>query len=951
MTAVPSPRRDRAATRPPRKRLGAMLVIGLIGLGLLVLLAVVAPWIWGDDADRLGPDGHLGSSGEHWLGTDALGRDIFARTLVATRPTLELSALATLIAATVGITLGSLVWVCGPGVRAVGLWVIDVMISYPAVILALVIAAILDPGPKACVIAIGAAAGPAFARLTANLTASVAGRDFVGSARLLGVGPLRLMRRHILPNIAEPLLVLLSVSYAHTLMALSALSFLGLGVQLPDYDWGGMLAVGLQNLYTNPVEAVGPAVAVVLAGLSASFVGDGLAAAAGRSSAPAMKAKVSGAASGAEPEVATGSDPVPALPHRANPATPVRTVEVPDDAVLVIDGLRVLRADGTALVDGVTFHIDAGEIVGVLGESGSGKSLTAMAVARLLPGGLHATARRAALRVPGADELDLMASGSESATTRRRLATEIGIVHQDPSASFNPALKLGGQLTETLRVHMGVSRREAARRAVEQLEFVRITDPPARLRQYPHELSGGMRQRAMIASALLTRPRLVIADEPTTALDVVVRAEVLGLLRAAKERDGTAMLFVSHDIGVVGDLCDRVLVMYAGAARRGAARRESARRTRRTPVHPGAAGGDAAPRRHPVAGGHRRGSGARRHLGPSAATRRAAPGMRVRPALPRRVADLPHHAAPRARSGFRARRRVPPAGSRIRDRGKAAGDHPMSATTPDGPTATRDGSAGSGTPVLTLDGVSVAFGHGPQRKTVLHAVDLTVSRGRTLGLVGESGSGKSTLAKVVVGLVRPVGGRLLLDGTDVTRLRGRAQLFARRRRVQLIAQDPYTSLNPRMTVGETIAEAIDPRRGGATRHRNAVEQRLTQVALGADAATRYPHEFSGGQRQRIAIARALAVEPELIIADEVTSALDCSVQAEVLDILTALRRDLGLTMLFISHDLAVVRHVSDHVAIMRHGRLVEVGAAADVFGAPREPYTRLLLGAASPGAR
>ncbi|WP_246127071.1 ABC transporter ATP-binding protein [Embleya hyalina] len=252
---------------------------------------------------------------------------------------------------------------------------------------------------------------------------------------------------------------------------------------------------------------------------------------------------------------------------------------------------------------------------------------------------------------------------------------------------------------------------------------------------------------------------------------------------------------------------------------------------------------------------------------------------------------------------------------------------------------------------MTVDGVSAVFGHGPRRKTVLHGVDLALLRGRTLGLVGESGSGKSTLAKVMVGLVRPVGGRVLLDDTDVTRWRGRAELFTRRRQVQLIPQDPYASLNPRMTVGETIAEAIDPRRGGATRHRNAVERRLAQVALGADAANRYPHEFSGGQRQRIAIARALAVEPALIIADEITSALDCSVRAEVLNVLTALRRDLGLTMLFISHDLAVVRHVSDDVAVMRHGRLVEVGTAADVFGAPREPYTRLLLSAGSPGAR
>ncbi|MDI2132102.1 dipeptide/oligopeptide/nickel ABC transporter permease/ATP-binding protein [Yinghuangia seranimata] len=530
-----------------RARPNAMLVTGLVGLTALFVLAVVAPWIWGDRADELGPSVHLGSSGEHWLGTDALGRDLFARTLVATRLTLELAALATAIASIAGTVLGTLIWVSGPRVRAVGLRVVDVMISYPAVILALTIAAILDPGPKACVIAIGVAGCPSFARLTANLAASVAGRDFVATARLLGVPSLRLMRRHILPNIAEPLLVLVSVSFAHSLMALSGLSFLGLGVQLPDYDWGQLLSTGLQSLYTNPAEAVGPAVAIVLAGLSAGFVGDGLAARAASTSGNSAAVKPGSRKASASAPVATGTD------H-----------SVPDDAVLVVSDLRVRRPDGTALVDGVTFHIGAAEIVGVVGESGSGKSLTAMAAARLLPGGLRAEAHALELRNPGAEPLALAAPGRDGAAVRRRLATEIGIVYQDPSASFNPALRLGGQLTETLRVHLGVSRREARERAVEQLEFVRIVDPEARLRAYPHELSGGMRQRAMIASALLTRPRLIIADEPTTALDVTVQAEVLALLRAANRRDGTAMLFISHDIGVVTDLCDRVLVMYAG---------------------------------------------------------------------------------------------------------------------------------------------------------------------------------------------------------------------------------------------------------------------------------------------------------------------------------------------------------------------------------------------------
>ncbi|MDI2132103.1 ABC transporter ATP-binding protein [Yinghuangia seranimata] len=250
--------------------------------------------------------------------------------------------------------------------------------------------------------------------------------------------------------------------------------------------------------------------------------------------------------------------------------------------------------------------------------------------------------------------------------------------------------------------------------------------------------------------------------------------------------------------------------------------------------------------------------------------------------------------------------------------------------------------------VLRAEGVTVAFGRGARRKTVLHGVDLSLRQGHTVGLVGESGSGKSTLAKVIVGLVRPVSGHVALDGEDVTGPRGRAATLALRRRVQLVPQDPYASLNPRMTVGEAIAEAIDPRRGGLARHRAAVEARLAQVALDPEAADRYPAQFSGGQRQRIAIARALAVEPEVVIADEVTSALDSSVQAEVLNLLTGLRRSLSLTMLFISHDLAVVRHVSDEVAVLRHGRLVEHGPCAEVFGAPREPYTKVLL-ASVPG--
>lgn len=515
-----------------RVRWNAPLVVALTGLGLIALLGIVAPFLWEERATTLGGSARAHPSGAHWLGTDALGRDVLARTLVATRLTLEMTLAATALAAVAGSLLGTVVWVSGRRVREFGLRLIDVMISYPALILALVIATVLGTGPTASVLAIGLGGAPAFARLTANMAASVAQRDFVTQARLMGVPPSRLLARHLLPNISGPLLVLLSVAFANVLVALSGLSFLGVGVQSPDYDWGALLNSGLEALYTNPAEAIGPAVAITVTGVLAGFVGDGLA--------TALDPRTGGAKARARRPAVEVSE----RSHRA-----------PADALVTVDNLVVALPDGTRLVDDVSLHVMPGEILGLVGESGSGKSLTAMSVARLLPEGLSAHAAELTL-----DDLDL----TGSAIDPRRLATEIGIVFQDPSASFNPALKVGGQLTETLRVHQGVRGGEARGRAVEALEQVRIENPARVVKQYPHELSGGMRQRAMIAAAILPGPRLIVADEPTTALDVTVQAEVLDLLKDINSTRGTSMLFISHDIGVIGTVCHRVVVMYAG---------------------------------------------------------------------------------------------------------------------------------------------------------------------------------------------------------------------------------------------------------------------------------------------------------------------------------------------------------------------------------------------------
>lgn len=514
-----------------RIRWNTPLVVALTGLGLITLLGIAAPLLLEEEATALSGAARAHVSAEHWLGTDALGRDVLARTLFATRLTLLMTLAATAIAAVTGILLGTGVWVSGRRVRELGLRLIDVMISYPALILALVIATVLGTGPTASVLAIGLGGAPAFARLTANMAASVAQRDFVTQARLMGVPPYRVLVRHLLPNISGPLLVLLSVAFANVLVALSGLSFLGVGVQAPDYDWGALLNSGLESLYTNPAEAIGPAVAITVTGVLAGFVGDGLAA--------ALDPRGERTKAAAMPSAATATPS-----HRA-----------PDDALVTVDGLAVALPDGTRLVDDVSFHVMPGEIVGLVGESGSGKSLTAMSVARLLPEGLSARAAELSL-----DDLDLAAPDADP----RRLATEIGIVFQDPSSSFNPALRMSGQLTETLRVHQGVSGAEADRRAVEALEQVRIEEPARVMKQYPHELSGGMRQRAMIAAALLPGPRLIVADEPTTALDVTVQAEVLDVLKDINRLRLTSVLLISHDIGVVGTVCHRVMVMYAG---------------------------------------------------------------------------------------------------------------------------------------------------------------------------------------------------------------------------------------------------------------------------------------------------------------------------------------------------------------------------------------------------
>ncbi|MEU7039562.1 dipeptide/oligopeptide/nickel ABC transporter permease/ATP-binding protein [Streptomyces varsoviensis] len=513
----------RAAVRTPVGACSAAL------LALLIALTLFAPLLWGGRAAAIDTDAlQQGPTGAHWLGTDGLGRDILARVLVATRLSIELAVAATAIGVAAGTLLGTAPAVLPRWAGRLVTSAVNVAVAFPGLLLALFFAMIFGVGGTGAVLAIGLAMAPAFARLTQTLSAAIAGRDFVAAARVAGVGRVRLLVRHVLPNIGEPLVVNATISAGMALLTFAGLSFLGIGVQAPAYDWGRLLGQGLNQIYVNPTAALAPGVAVVVAGLAFNLFGETVAGVVGaRSAAPArLKEAPPQAASAQAPPSARVEDDDGGRPVDAEGGDrPVRSVpSVPP--VLVVEDLRVAfpgPSGPVTPVRGVSFTIGAGESVGVVGESGSGKSLTALAISRLIeaPG------------VVSAARLDFLGTPllrASDADVRALLGTSMALVFQDPMTSFNPTQRIGRQLAEVSRQHHGLSRGKALARAVERLRAVRVPAAERRAHQYPHEFSGGMRQRAMIAMGLMGEPRLVIADEPTTALDVTVQRQVLRLL-------------------------------------------------------------------------------------------------------------------------------------------------------------------------------------------------------------------------------------------------------------------------------------------------------------------------------------------------------------------------------------------------------------------------------------
>jgi peptide/nickel transport system ATP-binding protein len=629
--------------------------------------------------------------------------------------------------------------------------------------------------------------------------------------------------------------------------------------------------------------------------------------------------------------------------------------------VLEVDGLRTefhLRHATARAVDSVSFSVRRGECLGLVGESGCGKTTIGLSILKLLPQVGHITG--GSVRLNGRDLVSL-----DERQMRRVRGNEIAMIFQDPMTSLNPTWTIGRQIAEPVRIHRGVSKKDARKRAVEVLNLVGMPRPEERLNQYPHQLSGGLRQRVMIAMALACEPKLLIADEPTTALDVTIQAQILDLIDSLRQRLDMAVLLITHDMGVIASRTDRVMVMYAGKIVEGAGTSELFGTIR----HPYSEAlfesiprldQDRSQRLYTI-------PGVPPDLSADLVACRFAPRCRYatevcsdqEPLL--RQGDGPSRSSDAPLTSIPAVLEAPPS--------EGAGEHVFACFHPvassrserqafhEARVKTGVGDRLAQEPLTGRD-VLLEVRHIEKEYTVtagaviqrsigtvkaVSDVSFSIRRGETFGLVGESGCGKTTIGRLVVALEPPTGGTIRFEGDEISAMRGK-RLRSRRRDVQLMFQDPYSSLDPRMRVGAIVAEPLRIQGLGSRRDQEErVAEVLAEVGLSSKAADLYPHEFSGGQRQRIGLARALVLQPKLIVADEPVSALDVSIQAQILNLIRSLQERHDLTLIVISHDLAVLEYLADTIGVMYLGKLVELGPALDVYANAAHPYTRGLI--------
>jgi ABC-type glutathione transport system ATPase component/ABC-type dipeptide/oligopeptide/nickel transport system permease subunit len=836
-------------------------------LGLLVAAAIIGPFLWNLDPTAMDIVGRFASpSAAHPLGQDEFGRDVLSRLLHGARVSLAVAFATATIACTIGALAGIVGGYFGRIWEFLTLRVSDVLLAFPPILMALLVVALFGPSVTTLIVCLSILYIPGFARVAYGETLSVKQMEYVEAQRALGARSPRILLRTLLPNISGPLLVQYSLTVSQAIIVEAGLSFLGLGIVPPAPSWGQMIRSARAQLEVNPLSLVWPSLCLVLTVFLVNRLCD------------ALQARF-------DPRTATTarklgwSDDRKTRPRAsgdvsAGGGTSSPTLEVRDLRV------QFMTQDGPiTAVENVSFSVMPGETLAIVGESGSGKSVTALSIMRLNPAG--SSRLEGSIRLGGREILTL-----RDAEMRHVRGNKVAMIFQEPMTSLNPVHTIGMQITEALVAHRGLSSSEAMAETVRLLEKVRIPAARSRLNDYPHNFSGGMRQRVMIAMALACSPKLLIADEPTTALDVTVQAQILELIKELQKEEGMSVLFITHDMGVVAEIADRTVVMYNGKA-----------------VETGTTEEIFARPKHPY-------------------TR----------ALLSAVPKLG------SMDGRKRPMRFP-----VVDR--ATGES-------DVPTEVPDTLAGGEKPLLEVSGLTKRFelrsGLFSTVRGRVHAmenVSFALSAGETLALVGESGCGKSTTGRAVLRLIEAQAGSVFLDGVDVLKL-NQGDLREQRKRMQMIFQDPFASLNPRLNVGDAIAEPlIINELATQSQAREQVADLLQRVGLRPDMATRYPHEFSGGQRQRICIARALAVKPRLIVADEAVSALDVSVKAQVVNLMLDLQAEMGLGYLFISHDMAVVERVSHRVAVMYLGEIVEIGPRSSIFQNPQHPYTKRLLAA------
>jgi len=573
----------------------------------------------------------------------------------------------------------------------------------------------------------------------------------------------------------------------------------------------------------------------------------------------------------------------------------------------------ISAAGNTRALKGISFTVNKGEIVALVGESGSGKSVTSLAILQLLPSPPAVYSSGSILfSENGIDQVDMLKAPRQSLQSIR--GNKIAMIFQEPMTSLNPVLTCGEQILEAILSHKKISNAAAKELALLWMEKVKLPEPQLLFKRYPHQLSGGQKQRVMIAMAMCCEPALLICDEPTTALDVTVQKTILQLIKELQQQTGMGVIFITHDLGVVAEVADRALVMYKGEI----VEQNTVRHLFKNPQHPYTEG-----------------------------------LLACRPALHKKGERLPvvsdFLGTDYNSTGF--------ADPETRERADANKEHNNEKVYNTRESNSQNLRSADLPVLLKIENVCVSFAIAKtllgKTTKLIKAVDnvsFDIYKGETLGLVGESGCGKTTLGRTILRLIPPTSGSIYYEGKDFTAV-SKPDLRALRKELQIVFQDPYSSLNPRITAGSAIAEPLKVHNiiGSESNRRERVKELLEKVGLKAEHYNRYPHEFSGGQRQRIVIARALALNPSFIVCDESVSALDVSVQAQVLNLLNDLKKEFGFTVVFISHDLSVVRYISDRIMVMNKGRIEEMGQAEDIYNHPRSAYTQRLIAAIPKG--